>query len=148
MSPKPILSPCPTCGRYENRVATVDAVVVRDRCVLLIKRKADPYAGYWALPGGYMEHDETAEQASLRELQEETGLVGLRGELIGVFSDPARHPQQRIGIAFAVETWTGEVKAGDDAGEARWFILSDLPEQMAFDHREILEAYEALHAKH
>ncbi|OIP97791.1 hypothetical protein AUK40_02530 [Candidatus Wirthbacteria bacterium CG2_30_54_11] len=147
MSPKPIPSPCPACGRYENRVATVDAVVVREGSVLLIKRKAEPYAGCWALPGGYMEYGETAEQASLRELKEETGLTASSGSLIGVFSDPDRHPQQRIGIAFAVKEWTGTLCAGDDAGEARWFPLSALPGQLAFDHSDILKAYEAAHVR-
>ncbi len=129
---------CPNCGGYRNRIATVDAVVLREGKILLIRRTAEPYAGFWALPGGYMEFDETAEQACLRELQEETGLIGSQPELIGVFSDPDRHPGQRIAIAFRIGSVTGTLSAGDDAAAYQWVSPSELPEQLAFDHEAII----------
>ena len=131
-------SPCPVCGRHENRVMTVDAVVFDHDRVLLIKRNNDPYKGHWALPGGYMDFNETAQAASHRELREETGLTAVSSEFIGLFDQPGRHPQQVVSAAFHVTEWRGTVQAGDDAGEAAWFPCDSLPAPLAFDHEAII----------
>lgn len=109
--------------------------------VLLIKRKKDPFAGKWALPGGFVNTDEEVTMAAVRELKEETGLEvqekALR--LIDYFDAPDRDPRGRV-ISFAFEVKAdGEhsVKGADDAEEAQWFPIDDLPE-LAFDHQSIL----------
>jgi 8-oxo-dGTP diphosphatase len=132
-------NPCPHCGRYICRSATVDAVVMDQEKVLLIRRSNEPYKGYWALPGGYMDLDETAGEACLRELKEETGLDARTMDFIGEFSNPGRHPEQCISLSFLVSEWQNEPKAGDDAAEAEWFSLDRLPPNIAFDHQKIIE---------
>jgi 8-oxo-dGTP diphosphatase len=132
-------NPCPHCGRYKTRAVTVDAVVVNNDNVLLIKRGNEPYKGCWALPGGYMDYDETAGEACCRELTEETGLKAGGLYFIGEFSQPGRHPDQCISLAFLITEWQGKPAAGDDAREAKWFPLTRLPADIAFDHKKIVE---------
>jgi 8-oxo-dGTP diphosphatase len=124
---------------------TVDAVIFvreeRDLRLLLIKRKNDPFKEKWALPGGFLEEDEALVDGARRELEEETGLKPKDLWQIKAFGAPDRDPRGRIisiaflGILEAVE----EVEGNDDAGEAKWFPLSNLPE-LAFDHSEIIAA--------
>ena len=120
---------------------TADCVVVRDGALLLVRRGNDPYKGCWALPGGFMEMDETIEHCAARELQEETGIVvdekSLR--LVGIYSAPGRDPRGRtVTAAYAVAVGSGiQAAAGDDAAEVRWWPLQELP-PLAFDHREIV----------
>lgn len=128
---------------------TVDAVIFvreeRDLRLLLIKRKKDPYKGKWALPGGFLEKDEALVDGARRELEEETGLKPKDLWQIKAFGAPDRDPRGRIisigflGILEAEE----EVKGNDDAGEAKWFHLSNLPE-LAFDHSKIIAAAQEL----
>ena len=128
---------CSVCGRFANRGVTIDAVIIRNQMILLIKRRADPYKGFWALPGGYVDWDESVEDAVKREVKEEADL-DLKGlKLVGVYSKPERHPKQAINAAYIVDA-AGEAKAGDDALKADWFKLSDLPEELAFDHAQII----------
>lgn len=137
---------CPACGRFANRGTTIDAVIERDGRVLLIKRGAEPFKGFWALPGGYVEWDETVEDAVRREVKEETGLTVKSLKLIGVYSEPKRHPRQCIDMAYAVEVEgltadkAGEVKVGDDALEYKWEKVENILE-LAFDHKQIIEDY-------
>ena len=131
--------PCPHCGVFPNRGVTIDAVIVNNGKILLIKRGAEPFKGYWALVGGYVEWNESAEEAALSEVKEEVGVTASITKLIGVYSDPARHPKQAINIAYAVEI-EGEPQAGDDAVECKWFSLNELPE-LAFDHAKIVQDY-------
>ena len=129
--------PCPVCGRFNNRGATIDAVIIRDDKILLIKRGTDPFKGFWALPGGYVEWDESTEDTVAREVKEELGLTVLSCELIGVYSAPGRHPKQAINMAYSVVA-SGNPKAGDDALEFKWFLLDNLPDELAFDHEKII----------
>lgn len=122
---------------------TADIVVEKAgaREVLLIKRGKDPFKGSWALPGGFVETDEEAATAAARELKEETSVKVSRDELsfIDYFDAPDRDPRGRV-ISFAFGVKLNEdldPKGGDDANEAKWFSLDELPE-LAFDHRTIL----------
>ena len=110
--------------------------------VLLIKRGGEPFRGLWALPGGFVDKDEALEHAAERELREETGLAGIHLEQIGAFGDPGRDPRgHTVSIAFAavVERERTELKAGDDAADARWWSATR-PPRLAFDHSKILSA--------
>ncbi len=130
--------PCPECGRFDNRGLTIDAVVIKDNKVLLIKRGIEPFKGSWGIPGGYVEWGQTVEVTVKRELKEETGLDAAELKLIGVFSKPNRHPKQAINLGYLVKA-EGKLKAGDDAVDANWFDINKLPKKIAFDHKEIIE---------
>lgn len=120
-------------------------------CVLLIKRKNPPYQNNWALPGGFMNIDETSISAAQRELSEETGVQIKKEELnfVGVFDNPERDPRGRIvGIAYSTVIKQDSVvlKANDDATDAKWFKVVDKG-NMAFDHKLIIEkAWHQMHA--
>ena len=108
--------------------------------VLLVKRGGEPYKGEWALPGGFLRGDETAREGALRELKEETALEASAIGELGVFSDPSRDPRERvITIAFYALVKPSKVQGGDDADEAAWFPIDDLP-QLAFDHADIIHS--------
>lgn len=110
--------------------------------ILLIKRAVEPFLGYYALPGGFCEIDESLEQAAQRELLEETGLRGFPLTQIHTFSDPERDPRGRIiSTCFSgilENPSLQHIKAADDAAAVRWFDLDDLP-QLAFDHQQIIQ---------
>ena len=118
---------------------TVDCVVFDDRDrLLLIRRKNPPFAGQFALPGGFVDYGETTEAAARRELMEETGLKARDLRLIGVYSNPARDPRgHTIGIAYLTSIEGGAPIAGDDAAEAA-FRLDWRELDLAFDHNEIV----------
>lgn len=121
---------------------SVDAIVEREGHVLLVRRGAPPFAGAWALPGGFVDVGETVEAAVLRELREETGLRGRGPALVGVYSDPARDARgHTVALVFAVCA-DGPPRAGDDAAEARFHPWDALP-PLAFDHGSILRDYRA-----
>jgi 8-oxo-dGTP diphosphatase len=131
------------CYEYPHPAVTVDIVVVTRGArpkVLLIRRKHAPFAGCWAVPGGYVEIDEALEDAARRELREETGLTVAGLEQLYTFGDPKRDPRERtISVAFLARVAATDSKpqAGDDAAEIGWFSLQK-PPKLAFDHREIL----------
>jgi len=134
----------PYTYEYPRPAVSVDMVVFRkiqeELEVLLIRRKHPPYQGMWALPGGFVEIDETLEQAAARELEEETGLQGISLEQFRAFSNLDRDPRTRvITIVFygTVPFEASEARGGDDAEKAEWFPVEDLP-PMGFDHREII----------
>ena len=131
------------CYKYPRPAVTTDCVVFgiegNNINVLLIKRGNEPFKGLWALPGGFLNPDETAEEGALRELREETGLEAAEVEQLYTFSDPKRDPRDRvISIAYMAIVKLQEVKGGDDASDARWFPIDNLPE-LAFDHDQILQ---------
>lgn len=109
--------------------------------VALIERKKQPFKGDWALPGGFVEGDETVEQAALRELQEETGIHDIYLEQFHVFSKPDRDPRGRvITVAFfaLINSEHTDLSATEDAAQAQWYPAYDIP-QLAFDHEIIYE---------
>ncbi len=120
------------------RPVAADALLVEGNKVLLIRRGREPFLGKWAIPGGFLEENETLEECCVREAKEETNLEVKIVKLLGVYSNPSRDPRKTVGAVFICKRVSGEIKGGDDAAEAKWFPLDKLPE-MAFDHREILE---------
>jgi 8-oxo-dGTP diphosphatase len=123
---------------------TTDVIIFNLRAgdlqVLLIRRKSPPFQNMWAIPGGFVGMDESLEDAALRELEEETGLRDVYLEQLYTFGDPDRDPRGRtITIAYfaLVPGAVPGLRAGDDAAEARWWSVYDLP-PLAFDHADIL----------
>jgi len=107
--------------------------------VLLIRRGNEPFKGRWALPGGFLDERETLEACAARELAEETGVTGVLLEQVRAFSDPDRDPRGRVISVVFTGTVTDPVTAaaGDDAADARWWPVRDLP-PLAFDHDEVI----------
>lgn len=128
--------PCPHCGRYANRGVSIDALIVKDNKILLIQRGAEPFKGFWGTPGGYVGWDESTEETVKREVKEETNLEVTETKMVGVYSSPDRHPKQVINIVYLVKVKDQEIKHGDDALDAQWFDLDNLPDQMALDHKQ------------
>jgi 8-oxo-dGTP diphosphatase len=128
---------------YPRPALTVDiAIVTREANsrVLLIKRKNEPFAGKWALPGGFVEENEPLADAARRELQEETGAKVLALEQLYTAGDPGRDPRGwTVSVAYLaqVDPKTIKAKAADDAAAVRWFRLDELPD-LAFDHAILL----------
>ncbi|MCK4801855.1 MAG: NUDIX hydrolase [Anaerolineales bacterium] len=131
---------------YPRPAVSVDIVLVQkkddDFQVLLIKRAKPPFQGSFALPGGFVNQEETLEQAAQRELWEETGLQNINLTQIHTFSDPDRDPRGRvISTAFGgiiEDKCEGNPQAGSDAAELGWFNLSNLP-PLAFDHDVVIK---------
>ncbi len=111
--------------------------------VLLIQRKSEPFKGGWALPGGFVDYNENLEDAAMRELQEETRLNVDAVRQIGAFGDPDRDPRKHtVSVAYWAEVppeSMDDAKGGDDAEDAKWFHVDELP-QLGFDHDKILDA--------
>jgi|WetSurMetagenome_2_1015567.scaffolds.fasta_scaffold422002_1 8-oxo-dGTP diphosphatase len=130
----------PYTYEYPRPAVTVDAAVFRKAVtgieILLIKRGKEPYKDMWALPGGFVNMDETLEEAIARELEEETGLIGIDLKQMYTFSTIHRDPRHRT-ISTVYFGMTGEgntcAKAGDDAADTNWFNINELP-LLAFDH--------------
>ncbi len=123
---------------------TVDGIVEIEGKVVLIKRLAEPFKGSWAIPGGHVENNETVENATIREIKEETGLDVKIKNLVGVYSDPKRNPDNihRIAIAFSCEKTGGFLKSGDDAGDVELFSKKEIHKiKLGFDHNKILADY-------
>ena len=130
------------CYKYPHPAVTTDCVIFGfngERLqVLLIERGIEPYKGKWALPGGFLKMDESAEECARRELKEETGLEGAYMEQFHTFSSPERDPRARVvTIGYFALIRQQEVKGGDDAAAAKWFPLDETP-ALAFDHDFIL----------
>ena len=118
---------------------TVDILIESEQGIVLIKRKYPPPG--WAIPGGFVEYGETLEQAAIREAKEETGLDVELVRQFHTYSDPSRDTRHHTVSTVFVAHGRGTLCASDDAAEAGVFGRERLPEQIAFDHREILEDY-------
>lgn len=134
---------------YARPSVTVDGVIFGldddGLKILLVQRDADPFAGCWALPGGFVEMDESLDQAAQRELQEETGVSNVFLEQLYTFGQVDRDPRTRvITVAYyaLVNLKDHQVEAATDARAAGWFELDDLP-PLAFDHDQILQMAQA-----
>ncbi len=132
--------------KYPRAALTVDAIVfVRKEnytSVLLIQRGNEPFKDQWARPGGFVDMDETLEQACIRELEEETGLRVDNMNQFHAYDAIDRDPRHRtISIVFSVELEEKQsVIGGDDASKAEWFAINELP-NLAFDHQLILKDF-------
>ncbi len=137
---------CPKCGyawRRRNPLLTVDVIIdlgdQQRHSIVLVKRKNPPRG--WALPGGFVDYGETVEEAAMREAFEETGLkVDLKRQF-HTYSDPGRDPRGHMVSVVFVATASGNPSGGDDAAEAQAFRPDELPEDIVFDHRQIIEDY-------
>ncbi len=118
---------------------TADLIVEVGNRIVLVRRKYPPPG--WAIPGGFIEAGEKAEDAAVREAFEETGLRVRLTALLGVYSDPRRDPRRHTISTVYVGTAEGTPAGGDDAAEARLFPEDDLPAPLAFDHAAILADY-------
>jgi 8-oxo-dGTP diphosphatase len=129
--------------KYPRPAVTVDMLIFRrdgnGLKILLIQRNHEPFEGKWALPGGFMDMDETLEAAAARELEEETGLKNIPLEQLKAYSALDRDPRHRtITVAFmGFLNGNQKLKAGDDARKADWFSVDNLP-PLAFDHSRII----------
>ena len=139
---------------YPHPAVTTDIVIFTIRQdelkVLLINRGLPPYQGMWALPGGFVNLDESLDDGARRELEEETGVSDVYLEQLYTFGEPDRDPRERvITVTYYALVPTDEIdiKAGSDAEGISWIGMQELPE-LAFDHRAIIQmAYERLSAK-
>jgi 8-oxo-dGTP diphosphatase len=128
---------------YPRPMVTVDVVIVtmEDRPrVLLIRRKHDPFAGAWAIPGGFVDMDESLEDAARRELFEETSIRTGALEQLHTFGDPGRDPRGRvISVVYLAQVAPNSLQpqAADDAAEVAWHSLQR-PPKLAFDHAQVL----------
>ena len=144
----PVTTPALYTYEYPRPSVTVDMILFAfqndELTVLLIRRTHDPFAGKWALPGGFVGEEEDLYDAALRELKEETNVSNVYLEQLYTFGEPYRDPRARVitvayfALLSADEAAQQMIHSGSDAGEARWWSIYSLPE-LAFDHDRILE---------
>lgn len=135
------------CYDYPRPTVTTDALLIcksPEPMVLLIQRANQPFQGSWALPGGFVDMDEDLETAAARELAEETGINGLQLNQLKTYGSVDRDPRHRTisVVYYAFVDQLLEAVGQDDAADAQWFPLGQLP-QMAFDHELILREAQA-----
>jgi ADP-ribose pyrophosphatase YjhB (NUDIX family) len=135
---------CPKCKNkievYQNPIPTVDIIIeIEPKGIVLIKRKNPPYG--WAIPGGFVDYGESLEEAALREAKEETNLDVKLTKQFHTYSDPNRDPRHHSISTVYIAKAKGAPKAKDDALEIGIFDDSNLPDEIAFDHRLILKDY-------
>lgn len=129
---------------YPRPCVTTDCLIFRKMelgwGLLLIERGNEPFKGCWALPGGFLEMEEDLDACAARELQEETGLTGISLHQLCAFGAPKRDPRHRtISVAFwGIDDTQQQAVGSDDAAQARWFALDQLP-SLAFDHALIIQ---------
>jgi len=139
---------CPNCHHqielYANPYPTVDIIIEvfdgeKVAGIVLIERKNEPFG--WAIPGGFIDYGESAEDAAVREAKEETNLDVTLKYLLGVYSRPDRDPRHHTISTVFVATASGKPAAGDDAKNLAIFSPKTIPAKLAFDHGEILRDY-------
>lgn len=137
---------CPTCHyvHYHNPVPSVGILIEMDDGLVLVKRGGHIKTGQWAFPSGYIEADESVEEAAIRESKEETGLDVRLTNLIGVYSFPEGPPSSGIIVFYRALPIGGELHAGDDAEAVQVFAPENLPEMPFRTHREVLQRWQAL----
>jgi ADP-ribose pyrophosphatase YjhB (NUDIX family) len=135
---------CPKCKNkievFQNPIPTVDIIIeIESKGIVLIKRKNPPYG--WAIPGGFVDYGESLEEAAIREAKEETNLNVKLIRQFHTYSDPKRDPRHHSISTVYIAKAKGKPKAKDDALQIGIFNESNLPDEMAFDHRSILSDY-------
>ncbi len=142
----PVGTSCDHCGRFNARYMTVSVIGLNAaNQVLLIKRKRDPEAGAWAMPGGYVDWHETLAMTATREFKEETGMDLTNLRFSGIYDDIHRDKDGRQNVDHCyvgfVATDQSPQFNQDEVIEMQWFPLDALPNYLAFDHRQMLEDY-------
>jgi len=134
---------CDACRRifYNNPLIGVAVIAEKNGRLLFVKRGISPGKGLWALPGGFMEQGETVERAALRELREETGLKGRCPEIISVATEKIPFLGTVIVMGVAVKSFSGKLKAGDDAEEAVFFPRGKHPVIIFRSHKALIKKY-------
>jgi ADP-ribose pyrophosphatase YjhB (NUDIX family) len=135
---------CPKCKNeievYQNPIPTVDVIIeIESKGIVLIRRKNFPYG--WAIPGGFVDYGESLEEAAVREAKEETNLNVKLIRQFHTYSDPRRDPRHHSISTAYIAKGEGNPQAKDDAIEIGIFVESNLPDEIAFDHRSILGDY-------
>ena len=135
---------CPRCQNeievYRNPIPTVDIIIeIESKGIVLIKRKNPPYG--WAIPGGFVDYGESLGEAALREAKEETNLDVELKKQFHTYSDPKRDPRHHTISTVYIAKGKGIPEPKDDATEIGIFTESNLPNEIAFDHRSILRDY-------
>lgn len=125
--------------KNKNPFPTVDIIIEYKGGVILIKRKNPPYG--WALPGGFVDYGESLEKAAVREANEETGLKIELVRQFHTYSEPDRDPRFHTVTTVYIAKAEGSPSAGDDALDAAFFTLDNLPDNIVFDHSKILDDY-------
>jgi len=125
--------------KHRNPFPTVDIIIETKQGIVLIKRKNPPYG--WAIPGGFVDYGESLEEAAIREAKEETGLDIQLIRQFHTYSAPDRDPRFHTITTVYIAKATGRPIASDDAKEAGIFNKDNLPDNLAFDHKEILKDY-------
>jgi len=121
-------------------IVAVEGIVIEDDKVAMIKRTSKAFQGYWAIPGGVLEYGERIEDCAVREVLEETGLEVKIKKLFGIYDDPNKDPRgHTVTIVFLCEKIGGELTINEEASEVKWFEKGNLPEKIAFNHREVLK---------
>jgi ADP-ribose pyrophosphatase YjhB (NUDIX family) len=125
--------------KHRNPIPTVDIIIEIEGQIILIMRKNPPHG--WAIPGGFIDYGESAEDAARREAKEETGLDIVNLRQFHTYSKPDRDPRHHtISVVFVARA-RGKPKACDDATDIGLFDQDTLPGELAFDHRQILDDY-------
>ena len=130
---------------YINPKVAAGALIENEGRVVLVRRGVEPRAGCWALPSGFVEYDETVEEAAIRECREETGLEVVLDGLLGVYSFRSDFYGHGVLVLYCAHVVGGELAAGDDASEVRLFAPAELPTDIAFQaHRRALRDWKDL----
>ena len=135
---------CPKCDfvYYKNPVPAAGAIITDNGKVLLVKRKYPPRVGDWSFPAGFMEYGESPSHCCIREVKEETGLDVKLVNSFKVYSGADDPRTRAVLILYIAEIQSGDLKAGDDAGELKFFPLNKLPDNLAFEsHIRALNEY-------
>jgi len=132
---------------FRSPILTVDGMILDsspcpESKVLLVKRAVYPFSGYWVLPGGHIEYNETAEKAIRREMKEELGIPVKIRKLVGVYSDPRRDPRYHtVSVVYFCQKARGKVRLNREASKFKYFSFKNLPKKIGFDHRKIINDF-------
>jgi 8-oxo-dGTP diphosphatase len=135
---------CTNCNwiYYKNPIPASTCVILNDNNeIVIIKRKFEPNAGEWALPSGYVEIDQTPAECAIEEMKEETGLLGKVIVQLGYYTDFSPIYEKVISFGFLMKIVGGKLQAGDDAEDAKFVSLDELPEICFASHRYFIEKF-------
>jgi 8-oxo-dGTP diphosphatase len=137
------LKHCTKCDRifYDNPATGVAILVEKDRKILFVKRNVMPKKNRWALPGGFIEQGETIEKAALRELKEECNMEGRNVKILSIFAEQTAIFGTVIAVGVFMTSAAGNVRAGDDAKEAKFFSIDKMPKIAFKSHRFFVDKY-------